>query len=128
MVLFKIVTTKSINKLDRHNLELFSEIFRYEFGSRLFFKNVIGNILLFVPSGFFFGMYLKKTSSVKIILFIFLLSSIIEYIQLLIGRIYDVDDILLNVIGGMIGLLIYKIIFKFINNKKNRRQYGNRNI
>ena len=34
-------------------------------------------------------------------------SFIIEYVQLKIGRAFDIDDIILNVIGGLLGYLIY---------------------
>ena len=37
-----------------------------------------------------------------------LVSISIETTQLLIGRIFDIDDIILNIIGGMLGYLIYK--------------------
>ena len=30
--------------------------------------------------------------------------------QLLIGRVFDIDDIILNVIGGMLGYFIYKFL------------------
>ena len=42
-------------------------------------------------------------------------SLVIESTQLAIGRVFDVDDILLNVIGGMIGYLIYKSLDKIGN-------------
>ena len=36
----------------------------------------------------------------------------IEVTQLVIGRVFDVDDILLNVFGGMIGFVLYRFIYK----------------
>ena len=44
-----------------------------------------------------------------------LVSISIETTQLLIGRIFDIDDIILNIIGGMLGYLIYKLL-NLINN------------
>ena len=35
------------------NLTPFKEMFRYTFGSDNFVKNIVGNILLFIPFGFF---------------------------------------------------------------------------
>ena len=49
---------------------------------------------------------------------IFAASLSIEFTQLLIGRVFDVDDILLNVIGGMIGYFIYNILRKLVNRFK----------
>ena len=46
-------------------------------------------------------------------MFLVLLASIsIECTQLAIGRVFDVDDIILNVIGGVIGYFIYVILDK----------------
>lgn len=118
-----LTTLKDINISDGNNLRLFSEILRYDFGSRLFFKNIIGNVIMFIPYGFFSSLYIKIKRSLSAFLLIFISSLTIETIQLLIGRVFDVDDIVLNVVGGMIGYLIYKLIskigdiFPFLKNK-----------
>ena len=41
-----------------------------------------------------------------------LVSTSIEVIQGYIGRVFDIDDIILNVIGSIIGFLIYKLFNK----------------
>ena len=89
------------------NLIPFKEIFRYKFGSYKFIKNVIGNILLFLPFGFFTSHYLntKKISTPLIISLIVSFSA--EAIQYYIGRVFDIDDIILNVIGGFLGFLLF---------------------
>ena len=43
-------------------------------------------------------------------------SVVIEITQLLIGRTFDVDDIILNLIGGLLGFLLYVFIY-FMENK-----------
>ena len=115
LCLFQVVTAQDINSLDGNNFIPFREIFRYEFGGKYFIKNIIGNVIMFMPYGFFVGKYasLKNT---KLTIFLLLLASIsIEVTQLVIGRVFDVDDIILNVIGGLIGYLIYRIIDKGYN-------------
>ena len=70
---------------------------------------------MFVPYGFFATLYadIKKSKSA---LFLVLLASLsIECTQLMIGRIFDVDDILLNVTGGMIGFYFYRSMDKVIS-------------
>ena len=54
-------------------------------------------------------MLFKSCSlSAKFILFISLLTSLtVELVQLKIGRSFDIDDILLNVVGSIIGFLLY---------------------
>lgn len=109
LCLFYVVTFQDVS-WSTSNFVPFQEMFRYDFGSRLFIKNVLGNMLLFIPYGFFMGYYLKIKKPISILLLCLLVSGTIETTQLLIGRVFDVDDILLNIIGGMIGFLLYKLL------------------
>lgn len=118
LCLFQLVTAEDLNATNGNNFTLFGEIFRYQFGDRLFFKNIIGNVLLFIPYGFFACYYVDLKSFFKALGLIFAASLSIEFTQLLIGRVFDVDDILLNVIGGMIGYFIYNILRKLVNRFK----------
>lgn len=112
LCLFQVVTSQDINTLSGNNFTLFVEIFRYKIGSRLFIKNIVGNVVMFIPYGFFAGKYASK-KNFFLSLFLVLLASIsIECTQLAIGRVFDVDDIILNVIGGVIGYFIYVILDK----------------
>ena len=112
LCLFQIVTTQDVSGEHGINITLFKELTRYEFGSRLFYRNVIGNIALFIPFGFFTSFYLKLEKKRFVIFLTMLVSLVIEFIQLNIGRAFDVDDIILNVVGGFIGYLIYRILDK----------------
>lgn len=109
LCLFYVVTFQDVS-WSTSNFIPFQEMFRYDFGSRLFIKNVLGNMLLFIPYGFFMGYYLKIKKPISILLLCLLVSGTIETTQLLIGRVFDVDDIFLNIIGGMIGFLLYKLL------------------
>ncbi len=106
-----IVTSKQIIYFES-NFTPFKEIFRYDFASPLFFKNIIGNVLLFIPLGFLIAYKLNLKHFYSIILLSLYFSVCIESIQLIIGRVFDIDDILLNTIGGIIGYLIFQIFFK----------------
>lgn len=110
LCLFQIVTFEDQTLLiGNHNFNLipFREILRYHIGSRLFFKNVIGNLVMFVPYGFFASYFTKsKKGSIAFLLILFASLSI-EFTQLAIGRVFDIDDVLLNVVGGMMGYSIY---------------------
>lgn len=110
LCLFQLVTAQDLNNpYGTNNFVLFREIFRYSLGSRLFFKNIVGNVLLFVPYGFFAALYLKLKKPVLAIFLNFIASLAIESTQFMIGRVFDVDDILLNVLGGLIGYGIYRL-------------------
>lgn len=105
LILFQLVTSQDISG-GGTNLMPFKEIFRYDFGTREFTKQVIGNIIMFMPLGYFAGNYCKIKKISGIALITFLCSFIIESVQHFIGRSFDIDDIILNVFGGIFGFLV----------------------
>ena len=75
------------------------------------FENLIGNIVLFIPLGILLPLLFKGTRALwKILIISFLVSLAFEVIQLItvLGS-FDVDDILLNTTGGVIGYLFFKL-------------------
>lgn len=112
LCLFQIVTFQDTVSWSSNNFIPFREIFRYHIGSRLFLKNVLGNVLLFMPFGFFSSYYLKFRKPWVILGLTLVTSFSIEVVQMAIGRVFDVDDILLNIVGGYLGYLIYYVISK----------------
>jgi len=115
LCLFYVVTFEDVS-FGISNLTPFTEIFRYDIGSNLFIKNVLGNIILFIPYGFFTSYYLKLEKIFSILGLSFLISFTIETTQVLIGRVFDIDDIILNLIGGLLGFSIYHIMNKIKSN------------
>lgn len=111
LCLFHAVTFQDVS-WSTANYIPFKEIFRYDIGSSLFYKNILGNVLLFLPYGFFIGMYIKIDKPLLVVALSSITSLAIEIIQLLIGRVFDVDDIILNIIGAIVGLLLYKFLVK----------------
>ena len=107
LLLFRLVTSQDVTTIHSTNLMPFKEILRYEVGSDGFFKQVIGNIVLFIPFGYFVTSYcnIKKIWTISIVSG--LSSLVIEVVQHFIGRSFDVDDIILNIVGGIIGYLLY---------------------
>lgn len=112
LCLFQVVTFQDINTVSGNNFVPFKEIFRYSFGNRLFVKNIIGNVIMFVPYGFFAALYADLKRGRSAFFLVALASVSIECTQLMIGRIFDVDDILLNVLGGMLGFYFYRSMDK----------------
>lgn len=108
MCLFEVVTLQD-NNYGLSNFIPFKEIFRYQIGSRLFIKNIVGNILLFLPYGYFTSYYLNNKKLWPTALLTIIVSFTIETVQLKIGRTFDVDDIILNTCGGIIGGFIYSL-------------------
>lgn len=115
LCLFHVVTFQDVN-YGQSNFVPFREIFRYEFGSVKFIKNIVGNILLFIPYGFLASYLLRNNKFSVITILTIIVSLTIETVQYYIGRVFDIDDIILNLIGGIIGFLIY-IAIEAIRNK-----------
>ena len=83
------------------------------------FGNVVGNIVIFIPLGTYLSLF-KNDKRVKTnLLFIFIVSLFVEIIQglLAIGA-SDIDDIILNCLGGLIGILGYKFLLFILRDKK----------
>ena len=106
VLLFQLVTSQDLPG-GGTNLMPFREILRYDVGTKAFYKQVFGNILLFIPLGYFATSYCKIKGLGTITLVSLLSSLTIEVTQHYIGRTFDIDDIILNVVGGIVGFLIY---------------------
>lgn len=106
LCLYHVVTFQDIN-YGVNNFIPFKEIFRYSIGSTKFMKNIFGNILLFVPFGFFSSYYLRHKKMITPVVLTLVVSLTIEIVQYNIGRVFDIDDIILNVVGGILGFLIF---------------------
>ena len=110
LCLFHVVTFQDVS-WSSSNFIPFKEMLRYRIFSNLFFKNVVGNMIMFLPYGFFTSYFLKLDRKKAIIYLSLLVSCTIEFTQLLIGRVFDVDDIILNVLGGLFGYFIYRFVY-----------------
>ena len=109
-LLFELVTSTDFESYSNNFVPL-KEIMRYNYTSKLFYKNVLGNMLLFVPFGYFVN-YILKNRKFIIGTFLTLITSLsIELIQMNIGRSFDIDDIILNIIGGIAGYTIYVVLY-----------------
>ncbi len=77
-----------------------------------FAKNLIGNIVVFIPIGFLVPLFLKRNRIWHVAIVGIVVSVFIEILQslLAVGR-ADIDDIILNTIGLLIGFGIYKLIY-----------------
>ncbi|MDY2662374.1 MAG: VanZ family protein [Bariatricus massiliensis] len=97
-----------------YNLVLFKEIKRFwiyrEQLGWVSFANLFGNVLIFMPFGFFMPMASRYRSFFLTLFYSFGLSLLVETFQLFtkVGS-FDVDDLLLNTIGGMIGYIFFVI-------------------
>ncbi|MGN1167478.1 MAG: VanZ family protein [Lachnospiraceae bacterium] len=118
-----------------YNLVLFREIkrfwrYRNQLGLFAMFTNLFGNVLIFMPLGFFMPMASKHRNFFTTLFYSFGLSLGVEVFQLVskVGS-FDVDDLLLNTIGGIAGYILYvmccAIRRKYVYKKK-RKDDGRR--
>lgn len=98
-----------------YNLILFKEIkrfweYRHQVGLFAMFTNLFGNVLIFMPFGFFLPMASRYRSFFATLFWSFILSLGVESFQLVskVGC-FDVDDLLLNTIGGIAGHIVFVV-------------------
>ena len=73
-----------------------------------------------MPFGYYVNYYCKSKNIAYSLLITLIVSTTIETIQLTLGRSFDIDDIILNVLGGFVGYLLYRFsefIFKKTSEK-----------
>lgn len=108
----------------RINIIPFSTIMEYIRASGVIsqfaFANIAGNIIMFVPLGVYLPFFKKDKRVVVNLLLIFAISLLVEILQwiLAIGA-ADIDDIILNCLGGFIGILGYKLLRLILRAEKN---------
>lgn len=73
------------------------------------FINLAANIITFIPLGFFLPWLFKSINSLKkTLIYCFSIILFIEIMQFVLNvGIFDVDDIILNMIGSLIGFMFY---------------------
>ncbi len=114
LILLKLTLFRQ-NTLENHeiNFTLFVDLINVYKRSGLwqFIRLFIGNIAWFVPFGFMLPMMLKKCNIITVTLSGCLFSLLIEILQLVFKKgICEIDDLILNIAGAMIGYAVYKII------------------
>lgn len=71
------------------------------------------NLTAFIPMGFFICLFTKGKSKYKHVYLIVLIPIIIEVLQYIFATgALDINDIILNVISGIIGIIAYVVINK----------------
>ena len=79
---------------------------------------LVGNVAMFVPLGFFLPLVTRVRSRGKVLLTAAAVPLCCEILQLLFGRSFDVDDLICNFAGIVIGAAIGSVVLKAANRKK----------
>jgi glycopeptide antibiotics resistance protein len=103
----------------RYNLTILKEVrrfitYRQLIGFESFVVNIFGNIFAFAPFGFMLPIINNQNRKFwNVALLSLEFSLTVELLQLLFKvGIFDVDDIIMNTIGGMIGYFCFFIVHK----------------
>lgn len=95
----------------------------YMSSKRILVLNIL-NIMMMAPLGFLLPMIWPKTDNLKIIAIVgFVFSLAIELSQLLNFRCSDIDDLIMNTIGAVIGYLIFNWFNKKRKIQSERTEY-----
>lgn len=88
-------------------------------GARKQITQTIANVVMFLPLGSVFPVAFKKARMFwKTTAYMMLFSFFIEFVQYFIGRSADIDDLMLNTLGGMLGFLVFYVFSKIFKDKK----------
>ena len=75
------------------------------------FKNTILNIILFIPLGIMLPFLWKKYNSLRAtLIFGFCMSLAIELLQILTYRATDINDLIANTVGAVLGYFVFRVI------------------
>jgi glycopeptide antibiotics resistance protein len=101
-----------IERRDHVNFDLM-EIFRIY---KITDKQILGNFVMLLPLGIYLPLLYKNLSGfIPVLLVSLLVAILIEVLQLATSfRSVDIDDVLLNTTGAVIGFILYKIISSLI--------------
>ncbi|MBV7275853.1 VanZ family protein [Clostridium thailandense] len=126
LLLIKILFLSRISHLEKRSINLipFHSIMEYISSSSanikaFAFGNVVGNIVIFIPLGTYLLLFKNDKRVATNLLFIFIVSLFVEITQGLLGLgASDIDDVILNSLGGLIGILGYKFLLFTLRDRK----------
>lgn len=113
----------------RYNLTLFREIrrfweYRHVLGFKAVFLNLAGNVIAFMPFGFLLPLISgSRTNWFATTVCAFAFSLFAETVQLVLklGS-FDVDDLLLNTVGGLLGYIVCAACAKIRENYREKHR------
>ena len=107
---------RSFSGTRRYNLYPFKTIMEFILNSKKYsfqviFINLAANIITFIPLGFFMSLLFKGHHKLRNKVGACLLIIIgIEIGQFILNvGVLDIDDVILNMIGGILGIIVYKV-------------------
>lgn len=79
---------------------------------------IVGNLLMFIPMGILLSLCFKNFKKKNMFKYAILIPFTIEVLQLVVGRSFDIDDLVMNFLGIVIGYYIVGSVKKCLINVK----------
>ncbi|WHH61758.1 VanZ family protein [Petroclostridium sp. X23] len=88
----------------------------HQYSFHILFINLAANIITFIPLGFYLSLRVKRLNNiVNIGVIATIITTTIEVMQFILNvGVFDIDDIILNTLGCIIGLLCWRIIKMYL--------------
>lgn len=97
-----------VNKVPFHTIHTY---IRHMTNIEYLWVNIAGNVVLFIPWGLCLPLLWKKYQSIfGVAVMSVILPVMIEFCQLFVGRTVDIDDVILNFAGGVLGGLLFFLL------------------
>ncbi len=94
------------------------EYFATRFNIWIALMNVVGNIALFVPLGMYLQVFRKRKKILPCVALACAISVGVEILQFILGiGAADIDDVLLNTLGALLGILLYRVIYAAVKDE-----------
>lgn len=110
MMFIRLSPYSSYNLIPFKSIKLFLTAKRVNMGIRV--ENIIGNVAAFIPFSFFLSAFVQKLRKLlwaALITALFSLS--LEILQFITAKgSFDVDDIILNTLGGIFGWVLFTVL------------------
>lgn len=116
IILFKLQF--SISDLDRiRKINLIPFYYDNGIGIEFHLKELLENIVLFIPFGIYLSMYMQNLKQKILIIFVTSFTlEVMQYILAVGGT--DITDLITNTCGGIIGIFLYSLATKIFKGKR----------
>jgi glycopeptide antibiotics resistance protein len=117
LVLFKFSSDPLSVLRDYHTRSL--NLIPFAGSSRESWAETVSNLVVFVPFGLLLSVNLKRATFWRKLAVICIFSIAVEVIQfiLAIGT-TDITDVITNTVGGSLGLILYNLVGKYVDDEK----------
>jgi len=125
-ILFMLLFMRS-NSSRSYNIIPFHTINNYLFSDDIIIRsfavsNLVGNIILFFPLGAYITLFNRNKSVRTNVIWVLIIGVVVEICQYILMRgVADIDDIILYLLGGGIGIMAYRTLLFFFKDAKRVR-------